>query len=165
MERKIPKARTDIDFRPSSHYEGVSKSFRTGRLEQELQMVQLSATRCSRIAILWVSLVSCAAITLCIAAQRVFVVVVVYFVIDSVRKLLDTPSYTDTSLSERTQQSKGVLKWRSHAYEMCSLRFNILGVHLLWTQMYCCKANHTKNITPYWHRMYSSSFHFVNYFT
>jgi hypothetical protein len=33
-------------------YEGVSKSSRTGRLERELQMVQLSATRCSRIAIL-----------------------------------------------------------------------------------------------------------------
>jgi hypothetical protein len=33
-------------------YEGVSKSFRTGRLERELQMVQLSATRCSCIAIL-----------------------------------------------------------------------------------------------------------------
>jgi len=37
-------------------YEGVSKSFRTGRPERELQMVQLSATRCSCIAILWVSL-------------------------------------------------------------------------------------------------------------
>jgi hypothetical protein len=33
-------------------YEGVSKSFRTSRLERELQMVQLSATRCSCIAIL-----------------------------------------------------------------------------------------------------------------
>jgi hypothetical protein len=33
-------------------YEDVSKSFRTGRLERELQMVQLSATRCSCIAIL-----------------------------------------------------------------------------------------------------------------
>jgi hypothetical protein len=31
---------------------GVSKSFRIGRLEQELQMVQLPATRCSCIAIL-----------------------------------------------------------------------------------------------------------------
>jgi uncharacterized protein HemY len=34
--------------------------------------------------------------TLCITSQRVFVVVVVvvvYFVIDSVRKLLDTPSH------------------------------------------------------------------------
>jgi hypothetical protein len=37
--------------------------------------------------------VSFAAITLCVAYQRVFVVVVVYFVIDSVRKLLDTHSY------------------------------------------------------------------------
>jgi hypothetical protein len=40
--------------------------------------------------------VSFAAITLCVASQRVFIVVV-YFVIDSVRKLLDTPSYTVTS--------------------------------------------------------------------
>jgi hypothetical protein len=37
--------------------------------------------------------VSFAAITLCVAFQRVFIVAVVYFVIDSVRKLLDTPSY------------------------------------------------------------------------
>jgi hypothetical protein len=58
-------------------YERVSKSFRTGRLERELQMVQLSATRCSCSTILWVSLVSFAAITLCIASQRVFIV---YFV-------------------------------------------------------------------------------------
>jgi hypothetical protein len=84
-----------------SVYEGVSKSFRTGRLGRELQMVQLSATRCSCIAILWVSLLSFAAITLCVAS-RVFIiiiiiiiiiVVVVYFVIVSVRKLLDIPSY------------------------------------------------------------------------
>jgi hypothetical protein len=49
-----------------------------------------------------VSLVSFAAITLCVPSQRVFtaivvvvvvVVVVVDFVIDSVRKLVDTPSY------------------------------------------------------------------------
>jgi hypothetical protein len=38
--------------------------------------------------------VSFTVITLCVASQRVFVVViVVYFVIDSVRKLSDTPSY------------------------------------------------------------------------
>jgi hypothetical protein len=54
-------------------YEGVSKSFRTSCLEWELQMVQLSATRCNCIAILWVSLVSFAAITLCVASQRVFI--------------------------------------------------------------------------------------------
>jgi hypothetical protein len=75
-------------------YKGVSKSSRTGRLERELQMVQLSATRCSYIAILWVSLVSFATITLCIGSRQVFVVVVVvvHFVIDSVRKILNTPS-------------------------------------------------------------------------
>jgi hypothetical protein len=44
--------------------------------------------------------VTFAAITLCVASQRVLifvvvvVVVVVYFVIGSVRKLLDTPSYS-----------------------------------------------------------------------
>jgi hypothetical protein len=50
-------------------YEGKFKSFRTSRLERELQMVQLSATTCSCIAILWVSLMSFAAITLCVASQ------------------------------------------------------------------------------------------------
>jgi hypothetical protein len=56
-------------------------------------MVQLSATKCSCIASLWVSLVSFAAITLCVASQRVFISVSVYFFIDSVRKLFDTTSY------------------------------------------------------------------------
>jgi hypothetical protein len=56
-------------------YEGVSESFRTGLLVRELQMVQLSATRCSCTAILWVSLVSFAAITLCVASQRAFIVI------------------------------------------------------------------------------------------
>jgi len=40
--------------------------------------------------------VSFAPITLYVAAQRVFNLVVVYFLIDSVRKLLDTPSYMAT---------------------------------------------------------------------
>jgi len=62
-------------------YEGVSKIFWTGRLERELQMVQLS--------ILWASLLRFVAISLCVTSQLVFVVIV-YFVIDSVRKLLDT---------------------------------------------------------------------------
>jgi hypothetical protein len=52
-------------------------------------MVHLSATRCSCIAILSVSLVSFVTITLCVASERVSTVVSVYFVIDSVRKLLD----------------------------------------------------------------------------
>jgi hypothetical protein len=71
--------------------EGVSKSFRNGRLDRKLQMVQLSVTRCSCIAILWVSLVSFATTTLCVASQRVSIVV--HFLMDSVRKLLHTPSY------------------------------------------------------------------------
>jgi hypothetical protein len=38
--------------------------------------------------------VSFAAIILCVATQRVFIVVSVYFVIDSVQKLLDTHPYS-----------------------------------------------------------------------
>jgi hypothetical protein len=76
-------------YRPSL-YDGVSISFRTGRLGRELQQIQLSATRCSCIAILWVSLVSFAAITLCVASQRVFIVIV-YFVIDTVRNFWIQP--------------------------------------------------------------------------
>jgi hypothetical protein len=60
-------------------YEGVSKSFRTGRLERELKMTQLSATRCSFIAILWASLVSFVTITLCVASRRVFVFFFFFF--------------------------------------------------------------------------------------
>jgi hypothetical protein len=55
----------------------VSKSFRAGRLERELQMVQLSATRSSCIVISWVSLMRFAAITLCLASQQVFIVIVI----------------------------------------------------------------------------------------
>jgi hypothetical protein len=57
-----------------SCYEGVSKSCRTGRLERVLQMEELSANRCSCIAILWVSLASFAAITLWVASQWLFIV-------------------------------------------------------------------------------------------
>jgi len=49
--------------------------------------------RASFIAISWFNLVSFAPITLCVASQRVIIIVSVHFVIDSVRKLLDTPSY------------------------------------------------------------------------
>jgi hypothetical protein len=79
----------DNCYSPFRTYEDISRSFQTGCLEWELQTVQLSATRCSYIAILWVSLVSFATITLCAAYQWVFVAV--HFVIDSVQKLLDIP--------------------------------------------------------------------------
>jgi hypothetical protein len=102
--------------------EDVSKSFRTGRLERELQMVQLSASRCICIAILWVSLVSFSVITLCVASQRVFIVV--FFIIDSVRKLWIRPcirfATTDLSrplrckVSQRTHLEK-------HVYSKCGV--------------------------------------------
>jgi hypothetical protein len=44
---------------------------------------------------------SFAAITLCAASQRVVNVVGIYFVIDSVRKRLDIPSYEQQSLIQR----------------------------------------------------------------
>jgi hypothetical protein len=56
-------------------------------------MVELSDNRGSCIAILRVTLVSFAAITLDVVSQRVLIVVAAYFVIESVRKLLDTHSY------------------------------------------------------------------------
>jgi hypothetical protein len=67
-------------------YEGVSRSFRTGRLERELQTVQLSASY-------FVIQPSefCCHNRLCYFSMSI--VVSIYFVIDSVRKLSDTPSY------------------------------------------------------------------------
>jgi hypothetical protein len=80
-------------------YKGVSKRFRPSRLQRELQTVQFSATRCSYIAILWVRLVGFVAITLFVASQRVFIVVSVYFVIYSVRKLLGIQSYSQAMIT------------------------------------------------------------------
>jgi hypothetical protein len=45
--------------------------------------------------------VSFVAIILCVASQRVFTVAA-YFVIDSVRKLLDTPSLSTRALTQRS---------------------------------------------------------------
>jgi hypothetical protein len=49
--------------------------------------------------------VSFAAISLCVVCQRVFIVVV-DFVIDSVRKLLDTPSYKRVRKLKRQKERK-----------------------------------------------------------
>jgi uncharacterized membrane protein len=38
--------------------------------------------------------VSFTTITLSVTSRRVFIIIVVYFLIDSVRKVLDTPSYS-----------------------------------------------------------------------
>jgi uncharacterized membrane protein len=48
-----------------------------------------------------------AAINLCVASQRVFViVVVVYFVVDSVRKFLDTLSHTKVCVHEHVSEGR-----------------------------------------------------------
>jgi hypothetical protein len=44
---------------------------------------------------------SSAAITLCVVSHPVFIVVSAYFVIDSVQKLLDKPSYKIMKLSDK----------------------------------------------------------------
>jgi hypothetical protein len=54
--------------------------------------------------------VSFAAITLCVASQQVFIVTVVYFVIDSVWKLLDTPSYGVSALHSLSKTESGLKK-------------------------------------------------------
>jgi hypothetical protein len=53
--------------------------------------------------------VSFAAITICVASQRVFIIVV-YFVVKSVRKLLDTPSYPSILLEELSKVLKFSVK-------------------------------------------------------
>jgi hypothetical protein len=88
-------------------------------------MIQLSATRCSCIAILWVSLVSFVAITLCVPSQWVITKVSVDFFIDSVRKLLDTPSYvcdkwTPRPLRYVTQQN---IQWGMCSPFVCSFLY------------------------------------------
>jgi hypothetical protein len=56
--------------------------------------------------------VNFAAITLYVASQRVFIVVSLYFVIDSVRKLLDTPYYSDgESKTYTARQVETISHW------------------------------------------------------
>jgi hypothetical protein len=65
--------------------------------------------------------VNFAVTTICLASQQVFIVVSVYFVIESVRKPLDTPSYFQQyvptclsvclSISHGTRLPSALLKW------------------------------------------------------
>jgi hypothetical protein len=50
--------------------------------------------------------VSFAAITFCVTTQRGFIVISVYFVIDSVRKLLNTPSHSCRGLLDASWTSE-----------------------------------------------------------
>jgi hypothetical protein len=84
--------------------------------------------------------VSFAAITLCVASQRVFIAVSVYFVIDSVQKLLGTPSYKAHSctLTRCLIILFGVtfLLWNGRRYSGCDAEFSVsyyslsLSVHV-----------------------------------
>jgi hypothetical protein len=70
---------------------------------------------------------SFAAITLCVASQRVFIIVVVYFVIDSVRKLLDTPSYNSFHPLIEIKQAYNIITlslWVPHTVSEPTDRFS-----------------------------------------
>jgi hypothetical protein len=86
-----------------------------------MQMVQLSAIKCSRIAIWWVSLVSFSSITVCVASQRVFIDVSLYIIIDSVRKLLVTSSFSGYIPFSSTLSVFSFIFWlsTSHWSERC----------------------------------------------
>jgi hypothetical protein len=97
------------------------QKFPHDRLERELQIVQLSATRRNCVAIFfWVSLVNFAAITLHVASQRVFIVVF-YFVIDSARKLLDTPSYILWYISSEVDEEVKYILIHSKRYQTTNM--------------------------------------------
>jgi hypothetical protein len=62
--------------------------------------------------------VSSAATTLYIASQRVFIVVSVHFVIDSVRKLLDTPSWSCLVETKDTSHRPAAERWTELGYRV-----------------------------------------------
>jgi hypothetical protein len=97
-------------------------------------MVQLSATRCSCIDIMRVSLVRFASMTLYIASHWVLIFVSVYVVIDSVRKLLDTASYV--KLSKFLQCIRLSYSDTSSFRWLCHSSLNLDQIHALPTE--CC---------------------------
>jgi hypothetical protein len=98
-----------------------------------MQMVQLSATRRSCIATMRISLVSFSTITLCAASQRVFIVVSIYFVIDSVRKLLDTPS----CVCARARLCVRILPYTKNAEKQCCVSSSLFTPELQFTPSFC----------------------------
>jgi hypothetical protein len=105
-------------------YELVSISFRTGRLERELQMVQLFATRCSCISILWVSLMSFANITFCVASQRVLLLF-------RYRLSPETSGYTLLLVRRRGWQEAGE-SYIMRSFHNLHCSGNIIGVMKSW---------------------------------
>jgi hypothetical protein len=70
----------------------MSKNFRTDHLKRELQMVHLSATRCSCFAILWVSLANSSVLTHCYFSSVYFCCCCLFRYGHS-PEVLDTPAY------------------------------------------------------------------------
>jgi hypothetical protein len=111
-------------------------------------MVELSATRCSCIAILWVSLVSFFAITLCVASQRVFVFV--YFAMTQSEDFWIHPrtsaiviwyewlsiSFTLRPLNSRGKNPPPHIHWRGGLQSCLDAMKTrkILGIAWSWTQ-------------------------------
>jgi hypothetical protein len=120
------------DVSATPNYGGVFKNFRTGRLQPELQMIELSATRYSFIAIFSVSLVSFSAITLCVASQRVFIVVSVYLVTNSVRKLLNTSSCINVTAKSVYQSVLFTVPPIFSAPYFGKFMSSLWRVHILW---------------------------------
>jgi len=73
--------------------------------------------------------VSFVAVTLCIASQRVFIVDV-GFVIDSVRKLLGTPSCTDPVI---VRPKVGAVLDHLHFESLLDERISRFSVFVLWS--------------------------------
>jgi hypothetical protein len=82
--------------------------------------------------------VSFAAIILYVASQRMFIVVSIYFLIDSVRKLLDTPSYVYHTLSHpymlspvgMFRQKLEVKHFQTHRHTLTAVRRTPFRINL-----------------------------------
>jgi len=80
-------------------------------MEWELQIVKLSATKCSYIAILWLSLVSFGAITLFVASKLVFIVVSVYFLTTQSGNFWIHPCMWSSCFSDMSIGHSSPLEW------------------------------------------------------
>jgi len=130
------------------YYEGVSKSFRTGRQEREPQMVQLSAARRSCFGLLCVSLVSFATITLRVASWRVLIFVVVSLSTQSGKFWIcpRIPTFTRASLP---------LSWGWTASWRWKLKTSTCGpFYVITNSSYICLVllNCTRNVQVVKHR-------------
>jgi hypothetical protein len=69
--------------------------------------------------------VSFAAITFCVASQQVFIIAVVYFLMDSVPKLLDIPSYNKINDIVKRNFGKQMLSETKYEYTTLKLKVKV----------------------------------------